>query len=531
MDSEEHDTLPSSPWWTAAFEKLAETPKYTHAFHAKGNFEHTGCAETRLNFSTENPAMLAEVGLKLPNLIGIGVQKGGTTDIFAELVANRGWNGKAGIQFFNNVDFRRNPPVNKAVLSYIRKFKNYAVNIEKSPGYLNSEHAPLRACETMPRSTKFVLMLREPVGRSYSAFHQKPDAFSITTGLGVDVDGFHALAETESAMTDKCNPFGTSNHQANVVREASFLACCHKVALSFGHAQYPCEHYGHMRDVNGSRLSKGLQKRMMMYPVGYYAGMFNIDAVRRGVYSAWLAMWLKFIEPERLLLIDSYDYFKHPDEVIADVDTFVTGVPNRGRTSAAFVGCFKFQKRALEKMERQSKLRQTNMKKEEAFQRGPTDLTLTYEACKAQSFAREGTFFGMENPASNHYNQYAHCWQFDEHPTKSIGVDGFATLFYKVEDDSLCGAEEKMMRGPPRRLGSYLHLALYETTYENSQSHGRTRRNGGIRIHKDTFHHSKNSKTPVEPMRNDTLKLLQAFYKPWNKKLEEMVGRKMDWGY
>ena len=135
----------------------------------------------------------------------------------------------------------------------------------------------------------------------------------------------------------------------------------------------------------------------------------------------------------------------------------------------------------------------------------------------------------MENAESTVYKQYAHCWQFDADPTKT-----FAKQVHKTEDSN-CGVEEKMIRGPNRRLGRYLFLALYAPKYESigeSSKRTRNRRSGdGVRIHKDMFHHSKNSKTPHQPMRNDTHAILQAFYKPWNKKLEEMVGRELDWGY
>lgn len=144
---------------------------------------------------------------KLPNFIILGAQKSGTTSLHHALdnhsevyVSN-----PKEISFFNKDE-------NYALgiewyASFFNKWKNEKVAGESTPSYLWDEKVPMRIKQTLPQA-KFIILLRNPVDRAYSAywyaliggdetlsFEQALEAEPIRSEKGAAIRGFSSYVD------------------------------------------------------------------------------------------------------------------------------------------------------------------------------------------------------------------------------------------------------------------------------------------------------------------------------------------------
>lgn len=115
---------------------------------------------------------LTKVGVlsgHLPNLIIPGVQKAATSSLFHYLVQHPsivGGNIKE-IHFFD-LDNK----FNRGKKWYKQQFPHYEDYIlDATPSYLYEKHIPIRIKETLGKNVRFIIVLRDPVSRSFSAWN------------------------------------------------------------------------------------------------------------------------------------------------------------------------------------------------------------------------------------------------------------------------------------------------------------------------------------------------------------------------
>jgi hypothetical protein len=255
---------------------------YSFGFHvpdasAQNLFE--GCSDSRPQWANEK-AIVADH--RNPDIIVIGVQKGGTTDLATSFVTEFGktkaWFAVAGAQFFSKINFRDRAPEAQEYRGYMSRFKtganHHQILAEKSPSYLTTEWAPLRACQTTPNTTKFVLLLREPISRAYSGFFQGKPLFSnVLPNVTRGADGFAVLAKVEADVIRKCNPFGTNNLTEDQEHEKKYVQCCTDVAKSHGHDRWFCliKYHGPSNaSIGGKRLPVKTARNTWNYNGGRY---------------------------------------------------------------------------------------------------------------------------------------------------------------------------------------------------------------------------------------------------------------------
>ena len=85
------------------------------------------------------------------------------------------------------------------------------------------------------------------------------------------------------------------------------------------------EHHKRNAVVAGKHLNAKATNQMYNYNGGEFATGQNAASLRIGVYVKYISVWLKYIPPERLLIVKSEDYYKHSEEVVQDIAKFAAG--------------------------------------------------------------------------------------------------------------------------------------------------------------------------------------------------------------
>lgn len=108
----------------------------------------------------------------LPNFIGIGAERCGTTWLHEILAAHPGIyvpSRRKELRFFN-LNYEKGLPWYEKYFPTNTKGSNYTAVGEVTPGYFYSETAAKRI-DAMPSVKKLLLILRHPVDRLYSSFN------------------------------------------------------------------------------------------------------------------------------------------------------------------------------------------------------------------------------------------------------------------------------------------------------------------------------------------------------------------------
>jgi hypothetical protein len=307
--------------------------KYLYGLHAAEEHSaslYEGCVDTRPAWADDPPHGDDD---RNPDLVIIGAQKGGTTKLATDIVGAFNWHVTVGAMHFSATKYRNRTIAEEEQSAYLKWFETAPtwgkLVTEKSPQYLTTEWAPLRACEVTPAKTKFVLLVREPVARAYSGFYQGRPMFGHVVGAvgRRDPAGFHALAEVEVEVINTCNPFGTNNYAADDARVPLYITCCKTIAAKYGHTHWPCSidapDLGGRVKVDGVKLSGPDSNAALLYNGGIFGTSQNPASIRNGVYIKWIELWLKYIPRERLLIFKAIDFYQHEDEVLQDIRRFV----------------------------------------------------------------------------------------------------------------------------------------------------------------------------------------------------------------
>ena len=254
---------------------------------AEGNLE--GASSALVPGETERGA--------LPNFIIIGGQKCGTTSLYRLLVQHPQVEGGAlkEIHYFDN-------RFDKGIDWYRRQFPeprwmngHKTITGEATPAYLFLPYIPERVKEAAPE-VRLIAILRNPVNRAYSHYHQK-------LRLGVETRSFEeAVGAEEARLRDR-----------------------HDIMPGF---EYAAD--------SGRRLSSYLA---------------------RGIYVDQLVRWSKLFDDEQLLVLKSEDFFGRREETVRRILGFL-GLPewtepsgevrNRGRSKSGYAPMEPTTRRRLE---------------------------------------------------------------------------------------------------------------------------------------------------------------------------------------
>lgn len=127
-----------------------------------------------------------------PNFVIIGAQKCGTTSLFSYLDELAGFSGSVPkeVHYFDREDnFRKGTKWYEG--HFLRKNRGSQLFFEASPTYLCREKVPERL-RTYNQDLKFILIIREPISRAYSAwnmYRQWSDDGVVPWGIANDQHG------------------------------------------------------------------------------------------------------------------------------------------------------------------------------------------------------------------------------------------------------------------------------------------------------------------------------------------------------
>ena len=115
--------------------------------------------------------------MKTPNFFCLGASKSGTTSIYKVLGSHpEVYNSSFKEPHFFDNEQNYNKGLNWYINNFYKKIKNQKIISDFTPTYLYDKNAPLRIKETLGEDLKFVIIIRDPVERSYSHYlHSKRD--------------------------------------------------------------------------------------------------------------------------------------------------------------------------------------------------------------------------------------------------------------------------------------------------------------------------------------------------------------------
>jgi len=258
-----------------------------HASSAEASGLFVGCHRTVSATEAAN--------LTLPDLIIIGVQKGGTTSFEEESHSCSCWPSRE-LHFFDDHEFVGAPVSLSRLREYAAKWPSCQAEmqhrLEKTPNYYYAQHVPLRMCEALG-APKLAILLRDPIKRAWSGYFQGLHVVPLPR----TAEGFDAFARAEIEITNSCSR----------AAEATFRGCCEAAvarALGLNGASWPgC-------NCTTPPAGDALDTLDRHYGCSVY-GDKRAAAVRMGLYARSLRTWFRYHRPEQLLIFRSEDFFEH----------------------------------------------------------------------------------------------------------------------------------------------------------------------------------------------------------------------------
>jgi hypothetical protein len=204
---------------------------------------------------------------KLPDFVVVGTQKGGTTELYDQLVKHPQIAPAFAkeVHFFD-ANFSKGPEWYTAFFPPAHRATAVTLTGEASPCYLFHPDAARRAAATVP-DARIILLLRNPVDRAYSHYHHE-------VRIGYETHSFESAIEREQMRL--------SGEKAKMLREQ----------------EYYSDRYMHY-----SYLS-------------------------RGIYIQQLHAWYQHFPREQILVLKSEDFYAKTPAVMSQVFEFL-GLPDR----------------------------------------------------------------------------------------------------------------------------------------------------------------------------------------------------------
>ena len=289
-------------------------PKIEHFFTAESDAAaqlYRGC--TRSINDTQLAALEASLGIRGPDIIMIGAQKGGTTSFSASTSSIMCTSRSIEPHFFDDVRFEARQVGMSDLATYLSTQWVHCSgamlqlpNFEKSPGLASQAWAAQRICEALGSSrAKLVMLLREPVSRAYSSFWQSlPPHYP----LPQTPEGFHVASMIEVQLVRECGGLYVGDMHEDWKLQPSFATCCARVALAHGISSWPgckCEeasdadHYSYLAS-GGS------------HECGVY-GDKRAAQVRNSVYVTQVSAYLRYFHPRDLFMAEDHDIYANFD--------------------------------------------------------------------------------------------------------------------------------------------------------------------------------------------------------------------------
>jgi hypothetical protein len=225
---------------------------------------------------------LQTAGLRsLPGVLIIGAQRGGTTSLYSHLVRHplvaRALDKE--VHYFDryrheSLDWYRSHFPTRAYLTLLSQFRRSdAIACEATPDYLFVPSVPELAAKVFLQDQKFIVLLRDPITRAYSAYMKE-------VGQGTEVKSFTEVIRLEPERLG--DDLGR---------------------LASGELDYS-------------------------YPVD------RQSYLARGLYATQLRRWFQWFDRKNFLVLRSEDFFTRPDIVMLSVYDFL-GLPRIGPANVA----------------------------------------------------------------------------------------------------------------------------------------------------------------------------------------------------
>eukprot|EP00210_Caulerpa_lentillifera_P002954 g2821.t1 len=260
-----------------------------------------------------------------PSVYGIGVQKGGTTNLFAYLDTHpRLHSGGKEMHYFDRFNISETSFKNYLSRWGINREMRKSWRLEKhgddekleipeggklfeiSPSYLLVPFAACRAKYFTPNA-KFIILLREPAERTYSGIN-------------------HAMHFNRN-LPEESRPKWTRRTFPELVKEGIQLVksdpiCdfrsgrgtktyndCFQCVMMLGTQRSECDH---------QTFVKAIDKRL-----GFSCTKLSKNVILRGMYAAQIAWWFTLHPPSQFKIVNSEDFFKNSREVLSDIVNFL----------------------------------------------------------------------------------------------------------------------------------------------------------------------------------------------------------------
>ncbi len=159
-----------------------------------------------------------------PDYIVIGAQRSGTTSLYTYLRRNRhvGRSRKKEVHFFDfNYDrgmgwYKHHFPTLLAKRSAERRLDGPFITGEASPYYLVNPLVPERVRAALP-SVKLIVLLRDPIQRAFSHFHQQRRLGNETSS------SFEEAIERETAVLEREDPSSLAYRKASYLTRGIYV--------------------------------------------------------------------------------------------------------------------------------------------------------------------------------------------------------------------------------------------------------------------------------------------------------------------
>ena len=250
-------------------------------------------------------------------LLGLGVQKGGTTCLY-QMIKNLPWISKP---FRKELRFWVNGTLDLFLNNYLSAFRNYDTNglqngtffLEFTPLYIFDPLSPILLRKFMPKYEKlrFIVILREPIARAISGFgqeHSNPPLDVLNSSLIFSQSAMREVSETESCLLDEsiAAPRQTHFHQLLISNSSRYC--------SYGRSLTSPNKY--------KKLISSCIDRVVFKDRGGQEKVSN--AIRRGLYFEQLTHWLCMgFHPSQFFILSSRDLHDHYVQVVQEIAKFM----------------------------------------------------------------------------------------------------------------------------------------------------------------------------------------------------------------